>query len=1063
MVKYYYENENFVIEDYDQAKTFSSFLPGVAGLHGIPIWSFYVNRGQGICSFGIQDKNNPILEFFPANTSYQYVHTYGFRTFIKCDGDLYEAFAPGRLSDNVKRYMTTNQSEFSIREINKTKGIEINVTYFGMPNENFGALVRKVQVTNLTSEPKNLEILDGLANILPFGVENSNYKNMSNLLTSWMDVEGYETGIPFYKLRASTGDEAEVGEIKRGHFSYSFINDYELLPTIIDASLVFGFDTTLTYPQRFAQLSVEELAKLEQVSANKVPCQFACSKVYLEGEQAIQLNTVIGHVEKIENIRSRVNELVTQDYINQRQLEAKEIIEELVGTIETKSGNSVFDAYAKQNYLDNLLRGGFPLVFGDEGKEKIYHVYSRKHGDLERDYNFFSLAPEFYSQGNGNFRDVNQNRRNDVLFNPKVGLYNVKTFMSLMQLDGYNPLGVLGSTFTLETESSALIDKHFASHHEVLEELFKSSFTPGKIVSLVEREYIKVKTSETEFLNDLLAHSSQNIEADFGEGYWSDHWTYNLDLIQNYLLVHPETLEHFIFEDRTYRYYDSPVRVMPRHEKYVLNTKNKVRQYGAIMEDHEKVERLNINPSISNWVKSAKGQGDIYETHLFEKIVSLALNKFSNLDPEGLGLEMEANKPGWNDAMNGLPGVFGSGLSESVELIRLLEFTKDVIEKYVTKELPFTKELITYMTQVEEVLTLNLNGELTQFDYWNRISDCKEAYREEIRFGISGEQLNVRISELGMIVNSMLAKLYAGIDRAKKIGNGLLPTYLTYEATDYELITDEEGEIVLTHYGLPAVTINSFKLSRLPYFLEAPARALKICRTKEEKEQIYRLLKETDIYDDKLHMYKTSESLDEITNEIGRCRAFTPGWLERESIFLHMTYKYLLGLLKSGLYDEFYEEIKTNFVCFQDPMVYGRSTLENSSFIASSVNPNEKLHGQGFVARLSGSTSEFLSMWNYMMVGKEWFSYQGKDLVLTFKPILPGWMFDETNSVSFKFLGYTMVTYHNPSRFNTYAPLASINEIVINGISYQGGQLIGSIAEQVRNHEIDQIDIYFNK
>jgi hypothetical protein len=30
--------------------------------------------------------------------------------------------------------------------------------------------------------------------------------------------------------------------------------------------------------------------------------------------------------------------------------------------------------------------------------------------------------------------------------------------------------------------------------------------------------------------------------------------------------------------------------------------------------------------------------------------------KFSTLDPYGMGIEMEGGKPGWNDAMNGLPG-----------------------------------------------------------------------------------------------------------------------------------------------------------------------------------------------------------------------------------------------------------------------------------------------------------------------------------------------------------------------------------------------------------------------
>ena len=75
------------------------------------------------------------------------------------------------------------------------------------------------------------------------------------------------------------------------------------------------------------------------------------------------------------------------------------------------------------------------------GVEAIKSIIStRKHGDLERDYNAFALSAEFYSQGNGAYRDVNQNRRSDVLFEPRVGDFNVRTFMSLIQADGYNPL-----------------------------------------------------------------------------------------------------------------------------------------------------------------------------------------------------------------------------------------------------------------------------------------------------------------------------------------------------------------------------------------------------------------------------------------------------------------------------------------------------------------------------------------------------------------------------------------------------------------------------------------------
>src|SRR3989339_2149590 len=114
-------------------------------------------------------------------------------------------------------------------------------------------------------------------------------------------------------------------------------------------------------------------------------------------------------------------------------------------------------------------------------------------------------------------------------------------------------------------------------------------------------------------------------------------------------------------------------------------------------------------------------------------------------------------------------------------------------------------------------------------------------------------------------------------------------------------------------------------------------------------------------------MYKVNASLADQPIEIGRCKIFTPGWLENESIWLHMEYKYLLELLKAGLYKEFFADFKDVLIPFQNPKTYKRSILENSSFLASSAHPNPDIHGQGFVARLSGACAEFIDIWVIMM------------------------------------------------------------------------------------------------
>src|SRR5208283_4978073 len=94
MNKGYYLDKSgaFVIEDYQHAKIFADFFPGVAGLYGIPMWAFFVNRGQAVSSFGIESKDKAILEFQPANKAYRLTSLQGFRTFLKITDGKHQRF-----------------------------------------------------------------------------------------------------------------------------------------------------------------------------------------------------------------------------------------------------------------------------------------------------------------------------------------------------------------------------------------------------------------------------------------------------------------------------------------------------------------------------------------------------------------------------------------------------------------------------------------------------------------------------------------------------------------------------------------------------------------------------------------------------------------------------------------------------------------------------------------------------------------------------------------------------------------------------------------------------------
>ena len=430
-------------------------------------------------------------------------------------------------------------------------------------------------------------------------------------------------------------------------------------------------------------------------------------------------------------------------------------------------------------------------------------------------------------------------------------------------------------------------------------------------------------------------------------------------------------------------------------------------------------------------MRKAHGQGDIYRTSVFAKLLALALVKFATLDPLGMGIEMEAGKPGWNDALNGLPGLLGSSLCETIELQRLLDFLLLAMAEKAGGAVDLPVELGALLHEIDSQLVAYHAAQdgKRDFRYWDAVASAREAYRAATRLGFDGRTELLAFDALEPILSAFRDKVAAGIARAEAFNGGIPPTYLVYEATGWEGIVDEVGLPVRDAQGRPYVQVTGVEPRVLPLFLEGPMHAMKVRHDVASARALYRQIKESALFDRKLGMYKINASLAAESHEIGRARAFTPGWLENESIWLHMAYKYLLEVLRAGLFEEFFEDFKRGGVPFFDPQTYGRSPLENSSFIVSSAHPDQSLHGRGFVARLSGATAEFLSIWSFMAAGPRPFFMKDGELRLALRPALPSWLFREDGTLTFTFLGQCIVTYHNALKRDTYAAGMAVRSI----------------------------------
>jgi hypothetical protein len=1031
------DDGSFVITNYNSVNPFSNFLPGVAGAWGVPMWAFYVNRGQCLAGFGINDKEHAISEYFPANKAYSFTPYLGFRTFLKTKNKFYEPFT---VKPSGGEKLSVKSASFSIEDTNDELGIKTQVKYFTLCNTRIPALVRVVTLKNTSREALEVEVMDGLAVIVPFGMINFFLKEMSRTIEAWMRVEDC-CGASIFKLIVDPADVSKTEYVTGGNFNYSFYeeNGQKVSPcAVVDPQMVFGQDTTYALPHEF--LKNDFTATCSQMRSGKTPCSFSHFKWQLApGEEKVFYST-IGSAFSLDALRKFLP-LVSAQFLSDKEKENEALIEGIKENVAASTSLKRFDDYLKCTYLDNVLRGGLACRFS-EGN--FYYIFSRKHGDLERDYNRFKILPSYFSEGEANYRDINQNRRVDWFFNPTIGTKNIEYFLSLLKIDSYNPLTVKGDKLYFEEKEAAKFLKDFSIKSKAFSALLVKGFYLGEALKALEDEGVELKGREA-FAAALSARAKREPAASFGEGCWIDHWHYNLDLIESYLYFYPEK-RFELFTAKKYLFWDDEHRVRPRSLRYSLKD-GAIFQYSSVEAVKEKREIIGKRKNFHNFLHTKSGK--LYGTTLSEKLLSVILNRLATLDPEGIGIEMEADKPGWCDSLNGLPALFGSSLCETLELKRACFLLLSGIKEMKAKSLrsaSLCTEVFTFFTGLSRLLDKDPGN----YDFWNTANTLKEKFRALTFESLSGMTKEVSLDILEKFLNKAIKKLDRGIKKAVCKKTGVPITYFRYNVTRYL----SKGKAVW-----PA----AFKRHDLPLFLEGAVYAFKAGGDKA----LYKKVRLSPLFDKELGMYRLNASLANEPLDIGRSRIFLPGWLENESIWLHMEYKYLLEVLKSGLYEEFYSDFKKACVCFFDPERYGRSILENSSFIVSSAYPYKELWGKGFAARLSGATVEALNIWELMALGKEPFYLDEKDeLCLRFAPLLKKEMFTAgEKTLAFKLFSSTRVVYHNPSCKNTYEDCHAQKIVVAlndERIVIQGDTVKSPLAQIIRCGEASHIDVYFD-
>lgn len=332
--------------------------------------------------------------------------------------------------------------------------------------------------------------------------------------------------------------------------------------------------------------------------------------------------------------------------------------------------------------------------------------------------------------------------------------------------------------------------------------------------------------------------------------------------------------------------------------------------------------------------------------------------------------------------------------------------------------------------------------------------------------GFSGAEQALALSDIQAFLRLVAHYLDAAIDKART-PQGIV-TYFAYEAEQYHEL--ETGGIAVTR----------FQQKPLPLFLEGFVHALRIADPMQA-QTLYQAVRNSDLYDAKLGMYRVNEPLGDRALDLGRIGVFNYGWLENGSIFLHMHYKFVLEMVRAGLVDEFYAHIESLLVPFHDPGEYKRNPIENSSFLVSSgFTIDARQHGRGCVARLSGATVEFLHLWTHLFLGPAPFTWEAGILAFKPTPLLAAAFFSAEAQIATPFVepetlpaasatctlfGSTLLVYSNPQRRDTFGPEA------VKPIEYRlygrdgttqtltAASVSGPVAEALRLGQFRRVDV----
>ncbi|WP_372645113.1 hypothetical protein, partial [Ancylomarina sp.] len=733
-------------------------------------WMFISSNGS--LSAGRKDRNNALFPYYTVDKIHDYRDKTGSKTIVLVEKDektlLWKPFSNGlrniyKIERNLYKSIYGNKVIFE--EVNVDLGMSFQ--YAWSNTEKFG-FVKTSKVSNLSDKTVKFEIIDGIENILPSGVDYDFQNEYSNLLDAYKKCELLEeSGLGLYMLSSIPVDRAEPSESLKTStvWSYGLEGSKILLSAKQIDRFKEGYPVETEIDIRAAKGAYFLNSELE-LGQNESREWMIIAELNQDSVAVADLNNFI-KTEK--NIAGLIAEDIALGTTN------------LIKIVADADGLQMGEddlAYARHfsNTLFNVMRGGifvdnyhvdsvdFKLFVQQTNKpiakafqewidqlpakiaytdlnqlaektgnsdliricyEYLPLTFSRRHGDPSRPWNQFSIetknedgSPKLNYQGN--WRDIFQNWEALGLSYPEFLEGMISKFVNASTADGYNPYRIT-------------------------------------------REGIDWECPDP---NDPWAYI----------GYWGDH---QIIYLQKFLELsneyHPGKLENLLTKEN-FVYANVPYRIKS-YKDIVKNPQDTI-EFDYDLNDQIKgmVDHIGADARLLK-----NGDDGLYQVNLTEKVLVTLLTKLSNFIPEA-GIWLNTQRPEWNDANNALVGN-GVSMVTLCYLRRFLKFWSEKFSEISIEEVHISEEVKTLMDSIFSLFVENaglLENGFSDEDR-RRFADVLGEAGSKYRNGIyensfSGLKRNVKVSELLDFTNLALMYMDQSI-KVNKREDGLYHAY----------------------------------------------------------------------------------------------------------------------------------------------------------------------------------------------------------------------------------------------------------------------------------------------